>query len=128
MVKSSSELRLAENEVLFREANEEVPKALAALKSAAESEGHGSLVKNVDMLLHFSCECSDENCRKKIILKPSKYRELHQNRSQFLLIPGHNVPEIERIVLNEDKYMVVEKYKVPPLKAARLNATPSDNT
>lgn len=127
MDKKLSERRLAENQVIFRQTNEQVPKELQAVKSAAESEGRGALVGDIDTPLHFYCECSDENCRQRIVMKPSKYDELHQNSAQFILVPGHHIPQIERIMFEGDSYIVVQKYNTPP-KAEKLNSTNIDNS
>lgn len=123
MTASTSERRLAENQVIFRRKNESATKNLKALKDAAESEGIDSLLGDIDVPLHFFCECSDENCKQRIVLKPSEYEELHQNSSQFVLLPGHNVPEIERTVRKNEKLIVVEKFMTPPKAGDKLNNT-----
>lgn len=128
MNENLSERRLVENQVVFRQANEQVPKELDSIKAAAESEGYSSLVHETDMPLHFYCECSDENCRKRIVMTPGEYKELHQNHSQFVLVPGHEVPEIEQVVRSGDNYIAVEKYKEPPKSAEKLKPTDIDNT
>lgn len=128
MNKKFSERRLVENQLVFRQANEQVPKDLDSIKAAAESEGRNSLVHKIDVPLHFYCECSDENCRKRIVMKSSQYKDLHQNNSQFVLVPGHDIPEIERIVQKSDDYIVVEKYRNPPETAEKLKPTAIDNT
>ncbi|MBA3757422.1 hypothetical protein H0X09_00975 [Candidatus Saccharibacteria bacterium] len=114
MSEPSTERRLVENEVIFRQANETVVEGLEELRADAKALGQNDLAEDTDTPLHFFCECSNEDCRKRIVLKPSVYREVHQNSSQFILIPGHNVLEIERILKNNDDYLVVEKYMTPP--------------
>ena len=122
-----SERRLAENEVLFRQNNIQVQKSLEKLRKTAKAEGRESLLPETDMPLQFYCECSDENCKQRIILNPTEYSDLHQNSSQFILIPGHNVPRVERTVKITDKYIVVEKYKAPPESPEQLNTTDTHN-
>lgn len=132
MNKKPSERRLVENQVLFRQRNEKIAQDLAALKKAAAAEGHEKIAQNVeqhiDKPLHFYCECADEKCRQRIVLKPSEYQELHQNSSQFVLLPGHNLPGMERVVLSRDAFIIVEKYETPPSAPDALNATTLDNT
>ena len=127
MSKPPSLRRMAENQVVFRRLNEQIPKGLGALEKAAKSEGHGELIQNTDMPLHFYCECSDENCRQRIILKTSEYKRLHQSKRQFVIIPGHEVPEIERSISKTKKYMVVEKFEKPDQKVSKLQPTAVDN-
>lgn len=127
MSNTPSPRRLAENEVIFRQANEKVSRELDDLRQAAASDGHTGMVPDKDPELHFYCECSDEKCRKRIVMSPAKYKQLHQNSSQFVLLPGHNVPELERVVDGSKEYIVVEKVITPPAQGKRLNPTDLEN-
>lgn len=118
---SLSERRLAENEVVFRQYNLQVQEELEAYTQAAESEGHKPQASVKDLPLHFYCECSDESCKKRIVLKPNEYKKLHKNSSQFLILPGHQVASIEKVVRQEKNFTVVEKYMTPPKHADKLN-------
>jgi hypothetical protein len=122
MGQSLSEIRWAENEVVFRKANERVAKNVASTKAVAKEEGQEEFIRDIDGLpLLFYCECSSEKCRERISLTPKEYGEQHRNSSQFLLIPGHHIPKIERIVFENDKYIIVEKYVTPPKNAEKMN-------
>lgn len=119
-----SEIRWAENEVVFRKANEGVTKNVASTKTIAKEEDQKEFIKDIDNLaLLFYCECADEKCRERISLTPKEYMEQHRNSSQFILMPGHHIPTIERIVFEGDKYIIVEKYMTPPQNATKLNPT-----
>jgi hypothetical protein len=122
-----SQRRQAENEVIFRGINEKVSTELVAIKDTAEEEGLSDLVPEIDLPVLFYCECSDENCRLRISLKPSIYAELHKNRSQFIVLPGHEVPTIEKIIYKNENYLVVEKNIVPPKSDGNLNPTTISN-
>ena len=113
---------MVENEVIFRQHNERIQQDLEKLAKAAKAEGN-KLAEHSDLPLHFYCECSDETCTKRIVLKPSTYEKLHKNSSQFLIRPGHQAVSIERLVKAEPKYLVVEKYLTPLKKGAKLHAT-----
>lgn len=123
MADSLSEKKLAENEVIFRQANEKVQKGLKELRDMAATNGQTGLYSYKDTPLHYYCECADEDCRQRIVMTSSKYNELHQNSSQFILLPGHEIPSIERIMVREQDYIVVEKFITPPKKAVKLNRT-----
>lgn len=114
MSESLSERRLAENEVLFRESNKEIAEGFSELKSVAQEEGYSEWAEQADKPVGFYCECSNKNCRERIKLRPSEYNDIHQNTSQFVVLPGHNLPKIERIVHSNKEYLVVEKYLTPP--------------
>lgn len=97
-----SERRLKENEVIFREANETVQQFIE------EETGHSGNV------VPFYCECSRADCRQRIELTTGQYDDLHQNKKQFIVLAGHEIPEIEKIVFKQAGFNVVEKYgKVP---------------
>lgn len=127
MGESKAKIRMAENEVVFRQYNEKIQKGFAELKVLAQEEGHHSLVDDDDMPLHFYCECSDEDCTKRVILKPSLYSKIHKSRNSFVLIPGHETKSIERTVTEKSGYNVVEKFISPPQKVTQLNPTPLRN-
>jgi len=127
MNKKLSIRRKVENEVVFRQANERVQIELVELERMAEAEGHTSLPNIDDISLHFYCECSDENCRERIVMKLTMYNEFHTNRKQFLISPGHEALEIEKVVFEDSNYTVVEKFATPPETAVKLHHTNIDN-
>jgi hypothetical protein len=129
MGETLAEKRWAENEVMFRQTNQKVPDSLDAVKKLAEEDDHQDILASVDdMAINFYCECSDEKCTKRIILKPDEYRDLHRNRKQFIVIPGHEMPTVERVIAEGPGYFVVEKYENPPKEAHKLNTTGLNNT
>ncbi|CAN5629477.1 hypothetical protein BH23PAT1_BH23PAT1_4460 [soil metagenome] len=97
-----SERRLAENEVIFREAN----------KSALEFVKELDYPKDAE--LRFFCECARADCRERIVMAAREYNDLHQNDRQFVIRPGHNFPEIEKVIKEENGRNVVEKHIDPP--------------
>lgn len=128
MSQSISQRRMVENEVVFRERNESVQKGFEELVNIAKEDGQESLINDNDEPLHFYCECADENCRERILLKPSKYKQIHKKRNRFIVIEGHDVKNIEKVVAKKSKYWVVEKFFKPPATASGLNPTAVDNT
>ncbi len=120
--------RLVENELAFRQPNEKVVKGIEKLDALAKADGQKSPMPSAGITLQFYCECSDENCRRRIGLNTKKYRAIHSNRNQFILLPGHDVPEVERTVRTEEGYVVVEKYLVPDDANPRLSKTDVDNS
>lgn len=122
-----SELRQIENEAVFRKANELTLKNLDKLKKMTKKEGIESLMPSNDMELHFFCECSDENCRKRIEMKLSTYKKLHKDRSKFILIPGHEATAIEKVVAKKATYNLIDKYVLPSEEPVKLNRTSVQN-
>lgn len=123
MNESRDKRRMAENEVIFRQHNERVNEGFKKLQVMAREHNQDPSEYDDDSMLRFFCECCDEDCRERIMLRPSRYEEIHENRSRFTIIPGHEVKSIERIVEENDGYSIIEKYSTPPDAAAELNVT-----
>ena len=119
--------RMAENEVYFRQRNENMQQGIDDLKNLAHEQGHDSFIDQSDSSLHFYCECSDENCRERVVVHPSDYDKIHKYRDRFIVVPGHEVPEIEHVVAKTHGYYVVEKDVVTPEVAKNLHETDVDN-
>ena len=130
MSETPSERRLAENEVIFRQLNEQLQKGFDEMNKLAEEDNqpeylisHGSQ----DRPLHFHCECADNKCAERVLVNFHEYNEIHKRRDHFVVIPGHEVEGIERVIRRESEYNVVEKLSPPPDTADRLNPTTLDN-
>jgi len=87
--------RLEENEKLFREVNERVAQMQASFQSGPDPE--------------WICECGDETCFDKLTIPMSEYREVREHEAWFVIVPGHEKPEVERVVSERGSYDVVEK-------------------
>jgi len=98
---SFSPRRLAENEVIYREVNQNIQQFL----DEVDHRNHA---------VSFYCECSREDCRKRIKLTTKEYGKLHQNNRQFIVIDRHEVAEVEKIIKHCDGFNVVEKFISTP--------------
>jgi len=112
---------------VFRRANERIQKDVASLEKMAQADPDNPYIPDKDMLLHFCCECSDENCHERIILRLSEYQEIHHNRSRFILLTNHETVALENVTAKRLKYSVVEKFETPPEVATVLNTTSIKN-
>jgi hypothetical protein len=90
------EERAARNEALFREVNEQAQR----LDRDWEQPGETPI---------FICECADDTCAERIRVPAEIYAEVRENPRRFLIRPGHEHAEIERIVSATDEYSIVEK-------------------
>jgi hypothetical protein len=95
-VSSLWEQRAARNEALFREVNEN----LARLE-----ERHGTTVTQPVYI----CECANAGCAEQIAIDPDAYSRVRAQPRLFFVRPGHEDPQIERVVERHDDYLVVEK-------------------
>jgi hypothetical protein len=90
------ERRLAENEVRFRALNERLR------NSGAAWEGREGVLVLV-------CECGDEDCTRAIELSPREYETVRAVETQFVVVRGHERPEIEDPVGGAKEWVVVRK-------------------
>jgi hypothetical protein len=102
------EERLGANEALFREVNERV----------AEVAEH-FLPGETPTAVNFSCECGDRACTEQIAMTLGEYEALRAKATRFAVAPGHEVPDIERVVARHPSYFVVEKQDPDAEEVAR---------
>lgn len=58
----------------------------------------------------FICECSRDDCSGRLELSLGEYAEVRRGGQRFIVVPGHQLDEIERVVEHRGTYLVVEKY------------------
>jgi hypothetical protein len=90
------EQRLAQNEALFREVNEQV-EAIASV--------HG----DDEHVYEFYCECSNADCTLQVRATLAAYEAVRADARHFLVAPEHWLPEIETVVAKSDDWWVIEK-------------------
>jgi hypothetical protein len=83
----------ANNQALIRQVNERIEKL-------AEDAVHPE----------FLCECADSECIDQIQLSIAEYEAIRSSPIRFPVKPGHDYPELERVVEEHDGYVVVEKF------------------
>jgi hypothetical protein len=90
---SSREEAVGKNEAVFREVNERI-RELTMLDDDAE----------------FLCECGDPTCVQPITLRLDEYEAVRDEATHFLIVPGHDLPDLESVVRENDRYAVVRKH------------------
>jgi hypothetical protein len=89
---SSGKQRVAMNEATFRKVNE-------GMEASQSPDG----------LLTFMCECGRLGCNKLIQLTRAEYEAVRASPHTFAAKDGHEIPEVERVVSRNERYIVVEK-------------------
>jgi hypothetical protein len=89
------EERIARNEALFREVNERVA-------DLQDSLGDGGTTD-------FVCECGADTCIERISVPMGVYERVRNDSHLFLVRPGHQEPEVERVVETDERFLVVCK-------------------
>lgn len=123
-----AERRQIENEMIFRRANEKIGIGLANLDAMHIEDGNVHLVRHGDMRLEFKCECSVENCEARITMLLSAYDKIHLNRDSFVIKLKHQVNSIEKVIVTEANYAVVEKNNSIAEPGYKLHVTTIDNS
>ena len=90
--------RSAKNEALLREVNDRI-----------EEVGVHLSVMPADDKLDFRCECGQPDCDAFVSLTVSEYEHVRANNDRFAVVPGHEDPQIERVVERAEHYVVVDK-------------------
>jgi hypothetical protein len=99
--------RRATNEALFRDVNERIAESAERFE-AEETE--------------FVCECADPNCTHRVSASLEEYEEVRDDPTTFLLVPGHEQHDIERVVSNRGHFHIVEKVQAAVRRTViRLN-------
>jgi hypothetical protein len=98
---SNREERVAKNETLFREVNERI-------RDVTRYEGE----------VEFLCECGDPTCAEPVVMSVPEYERVRADATHFLVVPGHVVPDVERVVGGTDRFTVVEKREGEPAAIA----------
>src|SRR5437868_12583136 len=87
---------LAKNEELFRNVNERIEEVSAGVPRDLP-------------LMDFLCECDRDGCEEKVQAARAEYESVRAEPTQFIVLPGHEDPRLERIVSSTDRFTVVEK-------------------
>ena len=87
--------RIAKNETLFREANE---------RMAGWEEQHGAGETEI-----YYCECGDDRCRDRVTLTKAEYAHIRSDPRYFVVLPGHEIPDVETVIERHEGWTLVEK-------------------
>ena len=90
--------RIAKNEALLRATNREI-------KQAEQEAGSGT-----DQPIEVLCECGQTACGGLITLTVAEYEGAHSQGDRFVVLPGHESIEIEKVVEERAGYFVVDKF------------------
>jgi hypothetical protein len=102
---TTREERIGLNEAVFREVNERIEEVAEAFDLNEE---------RIDLL----CECGRAECVDRISMTRSEYEKLRSEPTHFAICPGHDEPDVERVIANGKGYDVVEKFVGIPQRVA----------
>jgi hypothetical protein len=88
--------RAARNQSIFRAVNERLEGLATDFRVAAETAT-------------FTCECAELGCTAMIDMTLAEYEDVRKDPNRFVVLPGHVYFEFERIVSENDRYVLVSK-------------------
>ena len=88
------------NETLFREVNERVEELGVGFAGGGEPD---------EFVSGFVCECGRDSCVELVQVAHSQYEAVRDDPRRFIVLPGHQDAELERVVERKGPYWVVEK-------------------
>ena len=95
---------VGQRQSLFREVNERIGE-LAELRDEIE----------------ILCECGYGGCKQRLVLTEERYEALRRIPTHFAVLPGHEIPAVERVVERHAGFVVVEKFGEGAIVAVRLD-------
>lgn len=98
------EKRVARNEATSREINEGIQEA----HDGAAPDEH----------LRMLCECGQKSCERVIAITSDEYERVRSDARHFAVIRDHVIPDVEDIVEETDRFVVVAKRDGTPADVA----------
>jgi hypothetical protein len=92
---SQREERIAQNEAMFREANQ---------RAHAWDERH--LDREIEL---YFCECAKPGCREKVSLRDADYERVRSDPRLFVVVSGHELPDVETVIERHEGWSIIEK-------------------
>jgi hypothetical protein len=105
--------RIADNEALFRSVNERVEEI---------NEAFATLTRRFEIV----CECGDIRCTEQISVEFTAYEAVRSDSALFIIVPGHEIPDVEDAVEHHPTYTVVRKHPGIPQAVAEAQDPRSD--
>jgi hypothetical protein len=91
--------RIGENEALYRSINEKI-------------EGLNEAFGLVTETMAVVCECGQLECTEQIELDIPTYERVRGEPTHFVVIPGHEIPDVETIVEEHGTFNIIRKLDV----------------
>jgi hypothetical protein len=94
-LRDETQERHGANEAVFREINEGIER--------------GQWPGEEDATVGFRCECARLGCNELLALSVNEYEAVRADPRWFLVLPGHEQPEVEIVIDARPGYLVVQK-------------------
>jgi hypothetical protein len=98
---SDREERLARNEAAARDINERLE----------DADVSGTYLRMI-------CECGRDFCDRVVAITTAEYEEIRNDPVQFVVVKEHLIAELERVVAETDRFIIVAKREGTPAAVA----------
>ena len=98
----------AKNEELFRNVNERI-------------ESLSQTVAPSDQTMQYLCECDRPDCYERVKASRKEYESVRADATHFIVLAGHQDPDLERVIFSNDRFLVVEKQGAPARDAVETD-------
>ena len=98
--------RVGKNEAVFREVNEQIKSLDRTLAP-------------VEQAIEVVCECGDLRCVDQFVVSLTDYERIRSDPTLFMVLPGHERLDVERVTEEHAVYFVVQKHEGEPEHVAR---------
>jgi hypothetical protein len=103
---SIREERIGRNEALFRQVNERLEDLNRAFSVTTET-------------VQIVCECGHLECVERITMPLASYEQLRSDPTQFAVVHGHQIEDVEDVVAEFDTWSMLRKKAGDPAEIAR---------
>ena len=81
----------------------------ATMRDVNEGIERGQWPGEEDTPVGFRCECAQLGCNQLIELSVREYEDIRAHPRRFVVVPGHEAPDVERVIEAGPRYVIVEK-------------------
>lgn len=81
----------------------------ATIRDVNEGIERGQWPGEEDKPVGFRCECARLGCNQLIELTVHEYEEIRTHPRRFVVVPGHELPDVETVIEARPGYVIVEK-------------------
>jgi hypothetical protein len=81
----------------------------ASIRDVNEGIERGQWPGEEEAPMGFRCECARLGCNRLIEMSVREYEEIRAHPTWFVLVPGHELPDVETPVESRSGYVIVEK-------------------
>lgn len=64
------------------------------------------------------CECGHTTCEERLSIPPEAYEHVRADPLLFVIVRGHEIPDVEDVVLEAESHSVVRKHPGDPAQVA----------